>query len=110
MEQELTLLKQELENQKRAFEDFKLQVQQQTHNGVDGGLVDLRYISNFVETITETSGTTQLDKRKITNPRSFFEQIFIYYNYNGGAPYWRLYIFSDDGTGSNRVWKYTTIA
>lgn len=103
MEQEIAQLRQE-------FEQFKTQMGQQTHNGIDGDLISLKNIVNLIDTISETAGTTQLDKRKISSPKSISEQMFIYYNYNGGAPYWRLYIFSDDGTGANRVWKYTTIA
>lgn len=108
MQEEINLLKQQIADNKREFDDFKNMMSQQTHNGIDGAPIDIRNISNFIETIKETSGTTQLDKRKITNPKSVFEQMFVYYDSTG--PTWKLYIFSDDGTSTNRVWKSVTIA
>lgn len=99
MEQELTLLKQELENQKRAFEDFKLQVQQQVHNGVDGSLVDFNDLIGLMKTVTVAGELTNILASK---PSTIRDQILI----DTTTATKKLYIY--DAVGN--VWRSVTIA
>lgn len=103
MQEEITLLKQQIADNKREFEDFKNMMSQQTHNGVDGGLVDFNNLTGLIKVVSTTAEFNQITATgRPVNAAS--NQIFVYYNSTG--PVWKLYIYDY----INRVWKNATIA
>lgn len=101
-------MEQEILNLKRELSDLRNEITSLKSVPPPVDTKTIRDIFGKIDSIKETSGTTQLDKRK-TKATTFFEQFFLYYD---GTTY-KLYMYYDDGSGpvtGNQVWKSVTIA
>lgn len=99
MEQEIQLLKDKIEALQRDFEIYKNEVSQQTHNGVDGGLVDFSNLSGLIKTVTAAGELTNI---LASVPKSIRDQILI----DTTTATKKLYIYDNVGY----VWRSVTIA
>jgi len=84
---------------RQEFEQFKSEVSQQTHNGVDGGLVDFRTLSGLIKTVTIAGELTNI---LASTPHTVTDQILI----DTTTDTKKLYIY--DAVGN--AWRSCTIA
>lgn len=105
MQEEINLLKQQIADNKRDFDDFKNMMSQQIHNGVDGGLVDFNNLSGLIRTVNVAADLTAILAGK---PTIISEQIII--DVTTGTH--KLYVYESMGTAIPPVgaWKSVTIA
>lgn len=87
---------------RQEFEDFKNEMRQQTHNGYDGGLIELRNLQGMFFSTDNSTEFSRLTDTTARVPSTFGEQIFIYNN----AGTYKLYIYEPVA----KVWKNVTIA
>lgn len=99
MQEEINLLKQQIADNKREFDDFKNMMSQQIHNGVDGGLVDFNNLTGIIKTVTVAAELTNILASK---PSIVRDQILI----DTTTATKKLYIY--DAVGN--VWRSCTIA
>lgn len=99
MQEEINLLKQQIADNKREFEDFKNMMAQQIHNGVDGGLVDFNNLTGLIKTTTVAAELTNI---LASRPTTIRDQILI----DTTTATKKLYVY--DAVGA--VWRSCTIA
>lgn len=99
MQEEITILKQQIADNKREFDDFKNMVSRQSHNGIDGGLVDFNNLSGLIKTVTVAAELTNIIASK---PSTVRDQILI----DTTTATKKLYIY--DAAGN--AWRSCTIA
>ena len=99
MQEEINLLKQQIADNKREFDDLKNMMSQQIHNGVDGGLVDFNNLTGLIKTVTVAAELTNILANK---PSIVRDQILI----DTTTATKKLYIY--DAVGN--VWRSCTIA
>lgn len=99
MQEEINLLKQQIADNKREFDDFKNMMSQQIHNGVDGGLVDFNNLTGLIKTVTVAAELTNITASK---PSTIRDQILI----DTTTATKKLYVY--DAVGN--AWRSCTIA
>lgn len=99
MQEEINLLRQQVDANKKEFDEFKNSLIQHAHNGVDAWQVDFNNLSGLIKTVTSSAELTNITSSK---PSSVRDQIFI----DTTTATKKLYVY--DAAGN--VWRSCTIA